>query len=113
MDLIVNQVMQFQVVHVSDRSRAIEVFACTSVAELYLTGTADRNALPESTVIKVLTEIFHNLRTKDLFILLLECIPFHVYIIVCKFQCILDIILVCAIEYRCGNIESKCLCCKA
>ena len=113
MDLIINQVMQLQVVHVSDRSRTIEVFTCTSVAELYFTGTADRNAFPESTMVKVLAEVFHRIRTKDILILLLECIPFHIYIIICKLQCILDIILVRAIEYRCGNVKAECLCSKA
>ena len=62
MDLIINQVMQFQVVHVSDRSRTIEVFTCTSVAELYFTGTADRNAFPESTMVKVLPYLHNHLQ---------------------------------------------------
>ena len=72
-----------------------------------------QNGSGKSTMVKVLAEVFHRIRTKDILILLLECIPFHIYIIICKLQCILDIVLVRAIEYRCGNVKAECLCSKA
>ena len=53
MDLIVNQVMQLQVVHVTDGYRAVKVLAGTSVTQSYLTVAAERNALPQLTVLQM------------------------------------------------------------
>ena len=53
MDLIVNQVMQLQVMHVTDGYRAVEVLAGTSVTQSYLTIAAERNALPQLTVLQM------------------------------------------------------------
>ncbi len=50
MDLIIYQMMQFQVVHVSDCNRAVEVFAGTSISQADFTVASDRNALPEFSV---------------------------------------------------------------
>ena len=36
--------------------------------------------------------------------------PGQIYIIICQFQSIHDVVLTCAIEYRSGNVESKSLC---
>ena len=47
MDLIIYQMMQFQVMHVSDSYCAIKVFAGTSITETYFTVTADRYAFPK------------------------------------------------------------------
>ena len=53
MDLIVNQVMQLQVMHVTDGYRAVEVLAGTSVTQSYFTVAAERNALPQLTVLQM------------------------------------------------------------
>ena len=114
MDLIIYQMMQLQVVHVTDSYRAVEVLACSSVTKSYLTVSGDRNALPECSVSFILIEILHNIRCKDVFIFLTEFLKvFRINIIVGKLQSILDINLVCAIEYRCCNIEAKCFGSKA
>ena len=113
MNLIVYQVMQFQVMHVSDCRSSIERLTGTSVAELYLTVSCDINTLPQFSVIQMLFQILIYFRKQNIFIFLGECIPFHVYIIVCQFQGILNIFLVCAVEDRSGNVESKRCCCKA
>ena len=105
--------MQFQVMHVSDCRSSIERLTGTSVAELYLTVSCDINTLPQFSVIQMLFQILIYFRKQNIFIFLGECIPFHVYIIVCQFQGILNIFLVCAVENRSGYVKSKCCCCKA
>ena len=41
-----------------------------------------------------------------------ELIPFQIDVIICKLQRIHDIAFLCAIEYRCCHIETKCFGCK-
>ena len=53
MDLIVNQVMQLQVMHVADGYRAVKVLSGTSVTKSYLTVALERNALPQLTVLQM------------------------------------------------------------
>ena len=114
MDLIINQMMQLQVMHVSDCGRAIEELSGTSVTELNLTVSGDRNSLPQCSVGFVLIQILHYIRCQNIFVFLTELLKvLCIYIVICKFQCILDIILVCTIEYRCGNVKAKCLGSKA
>ena len=64
-------------------------------------------------MIQVLFQVLIYFRKQNIFIFLGECIPFHVYIIVCQFQGILNIFLVCAVENRGGYVKSKRCCCKA
>ena len=114
MDLIIYQMMQFQVVHVTDSYRAVEVLSCTSVTKSYLTISGNRNALPECSVSFVLIKVLHNIRCKDIFIFLTEFLKvFRINVIVGKLQSILDINLVGAIEYWCCNVEAKCFGSKA
>ena len=133
MDLIIYQMMQFQVMHVSDRYRAIKVFTGSTVTKTYLTVSGNGNTLPYSSVISVLRQILHNLR-KKLFTMLagkgLSCpgltvcgsflslffplctfciVERKVYIIVGKIQRIHNIFLVRTIEDRCCHIESQSL----
>ena len=42
--------------------------------------------------------------------LCLKVFPFHIHIIVCKIQGILDIILIGTVKYRCSNVKSKGFC---
>ena len=51
MDLIVNQMVQLQVVHVSDGNSAVEIFAGTSVSQADLAVTADGHTLPKLPVL--------------------------------------------------------------
>ena len=109
MDLIINQMMQFQVMHVSDCYTTVEVFTCTSVTELYFTISGNRNTFPQFSVIFVFIQIFHNIRCKCILIFCTEFFKiFNIYIIICQFQSILDINFTRTIKYRCGNVESKC-----
>jgi len=113
MDLIVNQVMQFQVVHVSDGYRAVEVLTGTSITQSYLTVSSKRNALPEFSVLQMRSEIIHHFRFQGIFIFLLEIFPRGIYIIICDIEGIHDVNLVCTVEYRRCNVEAECLGCKA
>ena len=88
MDLIVYQMVQFQVMHVSDGYRAVEELTRSAVAQTNLTVAADRNTFPQSAVCLVL-------------------------IIIGQLQGILDIQLVGTVKYRCRNIEAQCLGSKA
>ena len=107
------QMMQFQVMHVTDSYTSIEVLTGTSVTKLNFTISGNRNTFPQFSVVFVLIKIFHNVRSKYILIFCTEFFKiFNIYIIICQFQCILDINLARTIEYRCGNIESKCLGCK-
>ena len=54
MDLIIYQMMEFQVMHVANGNRAVEELTGTSVTESYLTISGDRNALPECSVVSVI-----------------------------------------------------------
>ena len=121
MDLIVNKVMQLQVMHVTDSNSSIEILTCSTITQLNFTITCNRNTLPNASVITVVRQICHNILAKSIFILIVEilfsigsffCIKWHVYIIVCKFQCILNINFLCAIKYWCLNIKSQRFRCK-
>ena len=95
--------------HVSDCGRTVEELSGTSVTKLYFTISGNRNTFPQCSVGFVLIQILHYIRCQNVFVFLTELFKiFCIYIVICKFQCILDIILVCAIEYRCGNIKAKC-----
>ena len=108
MDLIINQMMQFQVVHVSDCYTTVEILAGTSVTKLYLTISGDWNAFPQFSVVFVLVKIFHDIRSKCILIFCTELFKvFNIYIIICQFQSILNINFACTIKYRCCNVESK------
>ena len=106
-DLIVYQVMQFQVMHVSDGYRAVEILTGTTVTKSYLTISGKGNSFPKLAVISVLIEVIHNLRKQLFLVFCFELFPGQVHIIVGQIQGIHDIYLVCAIEYRCGDIEAQ------
>ena len=108
MDLIIYQMMQLQVVHVTDRYRAVEVLACSSVTKSYLTVSGDRNALPECSVSFILIEILHNIRCKDVFIFLTEFLKvFRINVIVGKLQSILTMPFRSGTEAACPVCQRK------
>src|SRR5699024_7178744 len=110
-DLVVYQMMQLQIVHVSDRYRAVKIFSGPAVAETHFTVAGNGNALPQRSVSLVLIKILHNVRRQDILVFRAELLKiFRVYIIVRQFKGILDIFLVGAVDYRSGNIESQRLC---
>ena len=113
MDLIVYQMMQLQIMHMTDRNRTVKILAGSSVAQSYLTITGDRNTLPELAVISVFVEIIQYLRQKLIAVLLLKFFPFQIDIIICQIQSVHNIILVRTVENRGGNVKAKCLCSKA
>ena len=113
MDLVVYQMMQFQVMHVSDCYRTVKVFTGTSVTKANLTVSGNRNALPQFSMGLVLIQILHNVRSKYILIFCTELFKvLCVYIIICQFQSILNVILVCTVKYRSCNIEAKSFCSK-
>ena len=61
----------------------------------------------------MLIQIIHNFLLCIIFILLIECLPIGVCIIICHLQSIHDIMLVCTIEDWCRYVKSKYLCSKA
>ncbi len=54
MDLVVYQMVEFQVMHVSDRDRAVKILACPSVAQPHLAVSRDRHTFPQLSVRPVL-----------------------------------------------------------
>ena len=107
MNLIVNQMMQLQIMHVSDRNRAVEIFAGTSVAKPYFTVAAERNSLPQFSVVQMFSQIFDYFRFQGVIVFILEFFPGHVNVIIGNIERIHDIDLVCTIEYRSRNVKSK------
>ena len=57
MDLIINQMVKFQVVHVTDGNGSVEILTGTSVTETNLTVCINGNSFPKLTVISILGEI--------------------------------------------------------
>lgn len=88
--------------------RAIEILTGTAVTQSYLTITANRNTLPQLSVLQMSAKVIHNIFTQGILIFLVEFIPLHVNIIICQIKSIKDITLACAIKYWCRNIKSKC-----
>ena len=98
--------------HVSDCYRAVEILTGTAVTQSYLTITANRNTLPQLSVLQMSAKVIHNIFTQGILIFLVEFIPLHVNIIICQIKSIKDITLACTIKYWCRNIKSKCFCSK-
>ena len=113
MDLIVNQVMKLQVMHVADRNSGVKILACTAVTKLYLSVSGDRDTFPQFSVLKMIAEILHKLRICILLVLGLEVFPGAVDVIVGHLQRILDIAFVRTVEDRSGDVETERLGCKA
>ena len=61
MDLIVNQMMQLKIMHVSDRNRAVEILSGTSVAETHFTVSGNGHTLPKLSVSLIFIQILHNI----------------------------------------------------
>ena len=113
MNLIVNQMMQLQIVHVTDRYRTVKELSGTSVSQPHLTVSGNGNTLPQGSVIPVFIQILHNFRIQNILIFRTEFFKiFCIHIIVGQLQGILNIILVGAVKYRRGNIESQRLGCQ-
>ena len=74
--------------HVSNCYRAIEILTGTAITQSYLTIAADRNALPQLSVLQMRAQIIHNILTQRILIFLVELIPLHVDIIICQIQSI-------------------------
>ena len=75
MDLIVYQMVQLQIVHVSDGNRAVEIFSCTAVTQTHLTVSGDRHAFPEFSVLTVVRQILQHFRKQLFFMLCLKLFP--------------------------------------
>ena len=107
MDLIINQMMEFQVVHITDGNRILKGFAGPSVAHIQLAGAVDGNARPLGLMRYVCFQIVQKLRLDLPFIFLFEAFPVCVDIVVCHFQHVLNVCRAGAIENRCCNMKSE------
>ena len=106
-NLVVDQVMQLQIVHVSDGRGPVKGLTGTAVAQLNLAVPGDGNSLPQGSVVAVLREIIHGLLIQDLLVLALEVLPGLIDIVVGHFQRISDLALARAVEDRRLNIEAE------
>ena len=75
MNLIINQMMQFQVVHVSDGNRAVEILAGTSIAQTNLAVSGYRNALPQFSVLSIVRQILKHFRKQFFLMFCLKLFP--------------------------------------
>ncbi len=107
MDLVIYQVMELEVVHVSDRDRAVKRLAGPAVTELDLAVGRDGNAFPEFPVAAVAVQVIQDLRLKDIGIFLRELLPLSVDIVVGHDQGILDVCLACSVKVGSRDIKSE------
>ena len=110
MDLVVDHVVQFQIMHVPDGNRRIEILACSSVAKLNLSVAAYRNAFPFLLVIEMFLWLFNDIVRNDPRVFLLEILKVGIGIIICHLKKILDILFVCAVKYGSLDIKPEYLC---
>ena len=113
MNLIINQMVQFQIMHVSDGNGSVKELAGTSIAQAHFTIPADGDTLPQFAVLQMGAKVVHNLGFNKVFIFCLKVFPCHIYIIAGKLQGILNIILVCSVKDRRGHVKAQCLGSKA
>ena len=109
MDLIVNQMVELQVMHVADGDRGIKIFAGAAVAQTHLAVAGDRDALPKLSVLQMVAEILHDLRVEGILVFCAEILPLAIDIVIGQFQGILDIQLVRAVENRRGDVKAESL----
>ena len=109
MNLIVNQVMELQIVHVSDGNRAVKELAGPAVAQSYLAVSSQRHALPELSVLQMASQVIHHFRFQNIFIFLLEIFPGSVYIVIGHIQGVHNVVLVGSVEYGGGDIKAESL----
>ena len=107
MDLIVYQMMQFQIMHVSDRNRRIEILACPSVTQPYLTITGNLHTFPYLAVFSVIGEILHDLFRNIILMLLFKFFPFQIDIIIGKFESICNVIFLRTVKHRRRHVKAK------
>ena len=100
MDLIVNKMMEFQVVHESDCYPVVERLSGTSVTEFYLSVSAELNALPFSPVIPVFIELVIYIALKERLPFLGEFLPFGIYIVIGHLKRVHNVHLGGSVEYR-------------
>ena len=107
MNLIINQVMEFQVVHVPNRNRAVKLFAGTSVTQTYFTGTVDWNAFPLFTVIHMLFQIIIHFFRNTVLPDFCKLFPGFICVVIGQFQCLHDILFVGTVKYRRLNLKAE------
>ena len=93
--------------HETNRNFTIEILSGTTVTKLNLSIFLNRHTCPFFSIVLICQEIIHHFRIKNIFVFLLKILEWCIYIIVCQFQGIHDVNLVCTIKYRCCNIETK------
>ena len=110
MDLVINQMMKLQIMHVADGNGGIKILARTSVSQADLSVAAYPYALPHLSVIPVIRKVLKDLGKEKILILLLKILPLGIYIVISKLQHVFDINLVGAVEYGNRDIEAESHC---
>ena len=88
MDLIINEVVELEVVHVTNCYTVVERFTGTSVVELELTVFVEVNAVEEH--VRIVN---------------------HLKMLVCFPEALTDVFFVCAVEYRSHDLPAESLTC--
>ena len=113
MNLIVNQMVQLQVMHVPNGNSAVKVLAGTAVPQTHLTVPADGHTLPKLPVLQVGAQVVDNGRLQQVLVFCFKFIPGRVHVIIGHFQGIHNVILVCTVKNRSGYVEAQSLGSKA
>ena len=113
MNLIVHQMVQLQIMHVTNRNWTVKIFPCTPVPQAHLSVTVNLNPLPQLPVFQMRSQIIHDLRLYRILIFLRKFFPGAVDIIIGNAQGIHNIHLICTVKHRGGNIKAQSPGCKA
>ena len=107
MDLIINQMMKFQVMHITYGNRTVKLFTGTSVTKAYFTGTVNRNTFPLFTIVHMLFKVIVSFLGNTVFPDFRKLFPGFVYVVIGHFQCLHNILFIRTIKYRCFNLKAK------
>ena len=113
MDLIIDQMMQFKVIHNADGNRACKLLAGTAVADTDLSVAADRYAGPFLLIILMIFQIIEEIVVDLAFIFGSEAVPACIDIIVCHLQHVLNIFGGRTVKDRSGDLDAQCFAGKA
>ena len=95
MDLIINEVVELEVVHIAHSYAVIELFTCTSVIKSKFTILCEFQSIG-------IDNFIHSLELEHIVLMLLG-------MVVCHFEAFTDIVLVSAVEYRSHDVPAESL----
>ena len=62
MNLIINKMMEFEVVHETDCNSTVKILTCTTITKSNFSVSVDWNTSPLSTICFIFNKILHNIR---------------------------------------------------